>query len=98
MEDILLLDKQLKKARKKWVKLCNKHKARNLVEELYTKDAIYYNRGRVLRGHDLISQEYSYMNNPSYSLQLNPKHIEMVDGILSIVNDTEEKEEVESIF
>ena len=69
---------ELAKARKNWEKLCNKHNSKNLVTELYTEDAIYYNRGRILRGHDQLSQEYSYMNNPAYSLQLNPKHIEVV--------------------
>ncbi len=69
---------ELDKVRNKWVKLCNSHNAEKLVEELYTIDAIYYNRGRVLRGQEQLSREYGYMNDPSYKLQLHPKHIEMV--------------------
>ena len=69
---------ELAKARDNWVEFCNKNNAKDLVEALYTEDAIYYNRGRVLRGHDQLSREYSYMDNPAYTLQLNPKHIEMV--------------------
>ena len=66
------------KAREKWMTLCNTHNSNKLVTELYTEDAIYYNRGRVLKGHNQLSQEYSYMQNPSYKLQLTPEHIEMV--------------------
>ncbi|MDC8002490.1 hypothetical protein POV27_00370 [Aureisphaera galaxeae] len=77
-KDTEVLDK-ITKARNKWVKLCNKHDAEKLVSELYTDDAIYYNRGRILRGHGPLSTEYSYMNSSSYSLQLNPKHVEVVN-------------------
>lgn len=60
--------------RKEWVELCNAHNAGKLVKELYTKDAYYYNRGRLLQGTDAISKEYSYMNSSGYSLNLTPKH------------------------
>ena len=69
---------KLKKARKQWIKLCQKKNAKTLVSELYTEDAIYYNRGRILRGHDQLAQEYSYMENTSYTLNLTPQHIEVV--------------------
>lgn len=49
-----------------------------MAEELYTTDAIYYNRGRVLQGHDQLSSEYGYMNDPSYRVELHPEHIEIV--------------------
>lgn len=68
------------KAREKWIQLCNDHNALKLVKELYTADAIYFNRGRIIRGQNNLAQEYSYMNNPAYKLQLVPEHIEMVDG------------------
>ncbi len=64
----------LNKRRDEWVKLCNAHNASELVKELYTKDAYYYNRGRLLQGTDAISKEYSYMNSSGYSLNLTPKH------------------------
>ncbi len=69
---------EIDKARKKWVTLCNAHDAAKLVNELYTEDAIYYNRGRVLIGRDALSAEYGYMNNQAYSLDLNPEHIQLV--------------------
>lgn len=72
------IPEEINKAREKWMTLCNQHNAKKLVEALYTDNAIYYNRGRLLRGHDQLSQEYSYMNSPSYKLQLTPKHVEMV--------------------
>ena len=74
---------KLTEARLNWVELCNRNDAEILVSNLYTADAIYYNRGRVLTGQADLMEEYSYMNNPSYSLQLNPAHIEMVsDSII----------------
>lgn len=69
---------EINQARQKWVKLCNAHNAGNLVSELYTEDAIYYNRGRILIGREKLSTEYSYMNNPSYSLDLTPSHLQQV--------------------
>lgn len=66
---------QLDKSRDQWMALCNAHKAEQLVSELYTSDAFYYNRGRLLRGTSAISQEYTYMNDPAYKLKLTPKHI-----------------------
>ena len=66
-------------ARNKWIGLCNAHDAAKLVNELYTEDAIYYNRGRVLIGREKLSAEYSYMNNPSYSLNLTPSHFQHVN-------------------
>lgn len=69
---------EIGEAREKWVQLCNSHNSNKLVRELYTEDAIYYNRGRLLRGHKALSQEYGYMQQPSYTLELTPEHIEMV--------------------
>lgn len=69
---------ELAKAREKWMKLCNSNKSGKLVKELYTENAIYFNRGRILRGHSQLANEYSYMDNPTYKLQLKPEHIEMV--------------------
>ncbi|MEM7299350.1 MAG: hypothetical protein AAF391_13920, partial [Bacteroidota bacterium] len=68
----------LKNRREEWMKLCNSHKANELVKQLYSKEAFYYNRGRLLKGTSAISAEYGYMNSSSYSLQLTPKHIVFV--------------------
>ena len=68
----------LKVKRDMWMEFCNTHQAGALVRQLYTKEAYYYNRGRLLQGTKALSTEYSYMNSPSYSLQLTPKHIVFV--------------------
>ena len=65
----------INRSRTQWMELCNAHKAAELVKELYTSNAFYYNRGRLLQGTKTISAEYGYMNSPAYSLKLTPKHV-----------------------
>ena len=60
------------------MELCNAHRASELVSTVYTPDAYYYNCGRILQGAEAISNEYSYMNSPQYSLKLTPKHVVFV--------------------
>lgn len=69
--DLMAIDKM----RKEWMTLCNAHQVDQLVKQLYLPDAYYYNRGRLIQGTKALSAEYSYMNAPSYSLNLTPKHI-----------------------
>jgi hypothetical protein len=64
--------------RTQWMELCNAHKADQLVSQVYTAGAYYYNRGRLIQGTEAISQEYGYMNDPAYSLKLTPKHVVFV--------------------
>ena len=66
--------------RAEWMELCNAKKVGELVKNLYTSDAYYYNRGRLLSGTKAISSEYGYMNSPSYTLKLSPKHIEVISS------------------
>ncbi|OEK00842.1 hypothetical protein BFP97_04655 [Roseivirga sp. 4D4] len=73
----------LESRRTKWMELCNSHKATELVKQLYTPEAYYYNRGRVIKGTEAISQEYSYMNASNYSLKLTPKHIAFVSPTIA---------------
>ena len=68
----------LDESRTEWMRLCNAHQADKLVRQLYTSNAYYYNQGRLLEGTKALTAEYSYMNNPNYSLQLTPKHIVIV--------------------
>lgn len=68
----------LDRQRSRWMELCNTHKASELVSRLYTSDAYYYNRGRLIQGTKALSAEYSYMNNEAYSLNLTPKHVVFV--------------------
>lgn len=69
-------------ARTKWMELCNSHQANELVINLYTTNAYYYNRGRLLQGTNSIASEYSYMNNPAYTLKLTPKHVAFVTSTI----------------
>lgn len=62
-------------AREKWMTLCNNHESSKLVNTLYTADAYYYNRGRLLKGTNDITSEYTYMSNPSYTLKLTPNRV-----------------------
>ena len=57
----------------------NQHNADQLVRQKYTANAIYYNHRPVLIGTKAISKEYSYMNNPKYSLNLTPIVLELVN-------------------
>ncbi len=59
-------------ARNLWMELCNKHDAAQLVKEVYTADALYYNHKPLVIGTESITKEYAYMNDPKYSLQLQP--------------------------
>ena len=61
-----------------WMQHCNAHQADKLVSEVYTPDAYYYNRGRLLQGTKAITAEYGYMNSANYSLKLTPKHVAFV--------------------
>ena len=68
----------LDQSRKEWMQWCNAHRVDDLVKNLYTSNAYYYNRGRLLQGTKSLIAEYSYMNSLDYSLMLTPKHITLV--------------------
>ena len=69
--------------RDNWVKYCAAKNAYELVKNVYTADAYYYNRGRLLQGLDAIAKEYSYMNKPNYNLYLHPKVTRIVQPDLA---------------
>ncbi|PTM09763.1 MAG: hypothetical protein DA407_05170 [Bacteroidetes bacterium] len=73
LEDI---DKQ----RAQWMRLCNAHDAKSLIETMYSENTMYYNRGRLLTGRNDLVKEYEYMNNPQYQLSLEPIIVEPVTG------------------
>jgi len=76
--DFKIIDSQ----RTEWMRLCNKHNASNLIEAMYTKNTMYYNRGRLLHGRVALIQEYDYMNDPQYQLTLQPITIESISESL----------------
>ncbi len=67
--------KAVSKARKKWINICNSHKPNELVKTMYHNNAKYYNKGRLLVSHKQLIDEYKYMSNPKYSLNLIPIHV-----------------------
>lgn len=74
---------KINKQREKWITLCNLNNASVLVRELYTSNSIYYNHRPVVVGHDAISKDYVYMNNPNYKLSLSPLKLEIVNETLA---------------
>ena len=65
--------------RKLWIKLCNENNSKNLVEELYSINSIYYNHKPLIKGTEDLIKEYSYMNNKNYHLQLRPLVVKVVN-------------------
>ena len=65
-------------SRKKWIALCNQHNAAQLVAQVYTPNAIYYNHKPAIIGREGITAEYQYMNQEKYSLHLEPIIVETV--------------------
>ncbi len=70
-------------SRNNWMEFCNSHQVDKLVSQLYVKDSYYYNRGRLLKGTQALTSEYSYMNSTNYSLTLSPKHVTFVNDTIA---------------
>lgn len=68
--------------RKLWIQFCNENNSKNLVEELYSNNTIYYNHKPLIKGRDDLIKEYSYMNNKNYHLQLHPLILKAVNSNL----------------
>ena len=73
--DIVEIDVQ----RAKWISLCNEHNSNELVDKMYTSNALYYNHKPMIIGKKGISKDYSYMNAQNYHLFLEPLVIEPVN-------------------
>lgn len=70
--------KEIDKQRANWMALCNAHDAKSLIENVYSENTMYFNRGRLLIGRNDLVTEYEYMNNEQYQLTLNPILVESV--------------------
>lgn len=57
------------KARRKWVDIANKNIPRDLVYNLYTRDATYFNNTKVSKGQNEITSTYSFMSNPNWKMK-----------------------------
>ncbi|MBT8287319.1 MAG: DUF4440 domain-containing protein [Bacteroidia bacterium] len=71
--------KELNQRREEWMKYCNAHDVSALVNDLYTSNTIYFNHKPAVIGTEKLIKEYSYMENPAYSLKLEPIIIEAVN-------------------
>jgi ketosteroid isomerase-like protein len=69
---------EIDKQRANWIAFCNAHDAKSLIENVYSENTMYYNRGRLLIGRDDLVKEYEYMNNEQYQLTLSPILVEPV--------------------
>ena len=58
--------------RQKWMELCNAHKVEELVTTLYHPNTLYYNHRPMVVGREALIPTYSYMEQPDYSLRLEP--------------------------
>jgi ketosteroid isomerase-like protein len=58
--------------RRQWMELCNAHNAEALVNTLYHPNTLYYNHRPMLVGRAALIPAYAYMNNPNYTLRLEP--------------------------
>lgn len=64
--------------RAEWIRLCNEHNAKTLINKVYTKNTMYYNHRPMVVGRENLIPIYSYMNNPNYKLTLSPISVEAV--------------------
>lgn len=71
---------QLDQRRQEWIKKCNAHSAADLINNLYAKEAIYFNYKPLVIGRAAITNEYSYMNNNHYSLHLEPLKVVQINN------------------
>ncbi|MCW5516370.1 nuclear transport factor 2 family protein [Muriicola sp. Z0-33] len=69
---------EIEKRREEWIRLCQLHKAEDLVNALYSEHTLYYNHRPMIIGRNAVIQEYQYMNNPNYNLHLTPIEIKLV--------------------
>lgn len=69
----------LNERRKQWMILCNKHNAKNLIDDLYSENTLYYNHKPIVKGRAQLTQEYGYMNNEKYNLALAPEIVDKVN-------------------
>ncbi len=67
-----LPEMEIAEARQLWEKLSNSHDHKALIQEVYTSDAIYFNRGKIDEGTEAITKRYAYMANPNWQITLTP--------------------------
>lgn len=65
--------------RKDWMKYANAHQPDELVKKVYTKDAVYLQDGIMHKGTSSIVEQYQYMKNSDWQIDLTAKEVLLVD-------------------
>lgn len=71
--------KAIDSRRNLWMKLCNMHDSEALVNEMYSKNTLYFNHKPLVAGRALLAKEYDYMNAKNYELSLDPIVVNQVN-------------------
>ena len=66
-------------AREDWKKYSNQHRPDLIVDEVFSEDGKYFNRGTLYKGREIIDA-YSYMNNESYKIKLESLKVLQING------------------
>lgn len=66
--------------RDQWMQICSKHNPDSLVRTMYSDNTLYYNHKPLVRGQEALIEEYAYMANKNYQLQLTPEYVEQVNA------------------
>lgn len=74
--------KEIDNSRREWVRYCNTHDAKALVNAMYIDSALYYNHKPMVIGQAALTEEYAYMNQASYNLDLTPLYSAQVSDEL----------------
>ncbi len=76
----------LRSERREWVEYANRHNPAEHIKVSYTNEAVYLSGGTESRGQDGIASRYSYMENPNYQVDLEPRHTRRVgdDSVLEV--------------
>lgn len=64
--------REIDQARDLWVKRSNAHDHQALVSRSYAADGFYVNQGRFHQGAEAISEQYRYMSQPNWQIELEP--------------------------
>ena len=76
--------KSINKMRELWVNHSNNNRPDLVVNEVYSANAFYLNRGKLLNDRPLIIEEYKYMLNPGWSIELVEQGFLQVNENISI--------------
>jgi len=65
-----------------WEKFSNQHRPDLIATKVFSQDGKYFNRGKHYLGNE-ITAAYSYMNNESYSIRLEPLKVLQVNNTIA---------------